>query len=372
MSHFSVLVITPEKPTDADLQKTLQPFHEYECTGVDDEYVIDVDVTDEALKAWAEPQKAVRLADGTIVSRYDDSLYHPIGEMDEIKRPKKEFRLPDGAEEIEIPQSEMSSIEGETMEKWAEDYGGWFSREGRWYRHTNPNKKWDWWQVGGRYSGKFAPDYDPNEDPANRQICRLCQGTGTRMDMKVANGCNGCSGTGIETKWPSTWRNHGNQISVEDFYARIDALLNANRQTKAKIWDESAAKYAKRSVANLSFEEARKAWLGVLERARDARGDRPLYRAIDEQPGGTDLRAASFEWDGLPDEFLTREAFIASAVPFSCFAILHEGKWMEKGEMGWFACVSNEKDDGEWRQEIVDVIRASPKTAWLTVVDCHI
>ena len=51
MSHFTVLVITPDN-NPGTLEAALQPFHEYECTGIEDQYVVDVDVTDEVEKAW--------------------------------------------------------------------------------------------------------------------------------------------------------------------------------------------------------------------------------------------------------------------------------------------------------------------------------
>lgn len=41
MSHFTVLVIGPEP------ERQLQKFHEFECTGTDDEFVQDLDVTEE-------------------------------------------------------------------------------------------------------------------------------------------------------------------------------------------------------------------------------------------------------------------------------------------------------------------------------------
>ncbi len=64
---------------------------------------------------------------------------------------------------------------------------------------------WDWYQIGGRYTGVFNPEYDPREDPDNIEICNLCQGTGKREDMVVANGCNGCRGTGRAVKYPTKW-----------------------------------------------------------------------------------------------------------------------------------------------------------------------
>lgn len=71
---------------------------------------------------------------------------------------------------------------------------------------------WDWYQIGGRWSG-VLDGYDPSEDPANKEICYLCNGTGTRTDMVVPNGCNRCSGTGIKEKWPTNWAMHSGDIA---------------------------------------------------------------------------------------------------------------------------------------------------------------
>jgi hypothetical protein len=72
---------------------------------------------------------------------------------------------------------------------------------------------WDWYQVGGRWTGEWS-EYDPTQDPANTQVCTLCNGTGVRPDglerfgeewMQNTGGCNGCKGTGKEAKWPTEW-----------------------------------------------------------------------------------------------------------------------------------------------------------------------
>ena len=44
MSHFVVMVI------GEDPEAELAPFHEFECTGLDDQYVQDVDITEEVLR----------------------------------------------------------------------------------------------------------------------------------------------------------------------------------------------------------------------------------------------------------------------------------------------------------------------------------
>lgn len=98
MSHFSVMVIG----NDFDAQ--LQPFHEYECTGVEDQYVVWVDHTDEVRQAW---------------------------------------------EKADTAQGDIATF--------AQDYFGYEQREvggaQQFGRMTNPNKKWDWWVVGGRWTG---------------------------------------------------------------------------------------------------------------------------------------------------------------------------------------------------------------------------
>ena len=48
MSHFTVAVVLPEY-TKESLEQALQPFHEYECTGVKDEDVKFIPLTPEEL-----------------------------------------------------------------------------------------------------------------------------------------------------------------------------------------------------------------------------------------------------------------------------------------------------------------------------------
>jgi hypothetical protein len=70
---------------------------------------------------------------------------------------------------------------------------------------------WDWYQIGGRWTGLFD-SYDPETDPENTETCTLCAGSGKRPDMTVANGCNGCAGTGTAKKWPTDWKKHPGDI----------------------------------------------------------------------------------------------------------------------------------------------------------------
>lgn len=53
--------------------------------------------------------------------------------------------------------------------------------------------------------------------------------------------------------------------------------------------------------------------------------------------------------------------------------ITPDGEWHERGEMGWWACVSNEKEETDWKDEFKKFICSlDSKNTIVTVVDCHI
>ena len=54
------------------------------------------------------------------------------------------------------------------------------------------------------------------------------------------------------------------------------------------------------------------------------------------------------------------------------FAFVKEGKWYERGEMGWWACVSDEKPMDEWEAEFRRMLITLSEDTLLTLVDCHI
>lgn len=83
----------------------------------------------------------------------------------------------------------------------------------------NPKSKWDWWVVGGRWTG-FLSGTDPEDRPENFEDCFLCNGTGKRDDelgreqrLKDPDyTCNGCKGKGKSLKWPTHWVKEGTHM----------------------------------------------------------------------------------------------------------------------------------------------------------------
>lgn len=56
-------------------------------------------------------------------------------------------------------------------------------------------------------------------------------------------------------------------------------------------------------------------------------------------------------------------------VPFAL--VDPKGRWLEKGEMGWFACVSNEKKPTDWKKQVKAMYEKYPKHI-AVAVDMHI
>ena len=96
------------------------------------------------------------------------------------------------------------------LKEWNGCDGGIDSKGNLYYLSTyNPQSQWDWYVVGGRWSGQLG-GYDVRDYPQNYEVCHLCNGTGTRPDgierfgeawAESNGGCNGCSGEGTRLKW---------------------------------------------------------------------------------------------------------------------------------------------------------------------------
>jgi hypothetical protein len=203
MSHFSMLVVT-ENNSNEDLEKALQPYHEYECTGINDEYVQWVDHTDEVVKEYAEEGRAgVQLPDGRQVCETDKVFYRdPTREEKERIGPMagmgcghgmswasedwgdgRGYRTrildrPENLPPCTIPFKTLYP----SLEAFVKDWHG-YTVERRMHegqettrigRYTNPNAKWDWWVPGGRYNCKLQlrpdeviPSYDKSQPGFN-------------------------------------------------------------------------------------------------------------------------------------------------------------------------------------------------------------
>lgn len=159
MSHFTVAVITAEKPTNEVLTKALQPFHEFECTGNKDKYVVGIDKTAEYQADYQKDTIEAVFKNGAFLGTKYDSIFEtywkrkgPYGRSND-----DEFVLPEGEGfELRTVNTKDHWTFKEYLEKWmgyslTGDYNE-LTPDGKFIVYTNPNKAWDWWVIGGRWS----------------------------------------------------------------------------------------------------------------------------------------------------------------------------------------------------------------------------
>jgi hypothetical protein len=315
MSHFTVLVVTDEPGKEA-IAEILQPYHEFECTGTDDEYVQDLDITEEAGQEY-DTHNCLRLVDheGTLHTPYSDRFFRePTAEEKEADRFRDKVRfVPEGWTEKRMLTKELKSfrdfctdyygikfiVEGDEPDLDSNErhkYGyGIVNSAGEVLKvinRTNPNKKWDWWELGGRWTGDLI-----SRGPS------LTGKPGLMTDPAKPGTCDQC---------------HIGDLDLE-------AMKAKNQEERNQWWKEAE---------------------GLKPEERDWRF-------------------------GIKPE-MTEEEYVNNCSALQTFAILDETGWHEKGEMGWWGCVSNEKDD--WPQlfqaYLAEIMKKPEK--YIAIVDCHI
>lgn len=267
MSHFTVLVSIKDATEDS-LNKALQPFHEYECTGEKDEHVVFV----------------------------------PGESLDDMKaeHDRQLKKYPESTSEI--------------FDVFVDDWYGYELKEGVWGEWTNPNKKWDWWTVGGRWSNM------------------LINKKGER----------------------------GNIFVKSD----IDFDLMKSESVKIKLPNYEKAQEAFGGESFVPWGEMIKDESITREEQIDRYNKQPAVMRFKEAFSNPFVSAEEFFFDR--DSFIKKCEFEG----ISTFAILHNGKWIERGDMGWWGCVSNERSD--WEDTFNKALNEIPDDYYLVVVDCHI
>lgn len=202
----------------------------------------------------------------------------------------------------------------------------------------NPKSKWDWFSLGGRWTGFF----------------------------KLANGATGTLGrSGIMTDPAKPgWADQARKRDIDWDGMRAFAEAEAIRE-HAKV------------TAALDGLPALVGWTRVREQMfpGDIDSARHFYNS---QPGVKALRDGGLgTWD-CPVEtyFLDGEdpagRYIAKRVARAGlpFAICTRDGWMEKGHMGWWAVVTDETAD--WDTLAQMEIANAPDDALFSLYDCHI
>lgn len=151
MSHFAVAVFC-HTDDDAELERRLAPYQENNMGDCPREFLEFNSVEQECRQDYEQNTTSkVKTPDGQLLWPWDETFRVPgtFGHGPNThKIPKGE-----GYEEVDIKVSELYP----TFEEYMEDYEGYKKdpEKGEYGYWENPNAKWDWWRIGGRYSNWF-------------------------------------------------------------------------------------------------------------------------------------------------------------------------------------------------------------------------
>lgn len=295
MSHFTVLV--PAKDEE-DLGRKLLPYHEYETTSIED-YVEFVPAD----------------------MKYLDEMFKEYGE-------------------------------GESFDEFAQDWGGYERNDdGVLGRVTNPNAKWDWWSIGGRWNGLLT----------------------LKKERELAHGAS----MGVDGVMDSHHSKDDYSASVA-LVGDVDWLaMRAEGQTSRRLRHREfneAYEIALRRFENVGgitpdvagrYEE----WCNANPNVKD------VFRSANEFAAAREAfdKLKYFMW-GL-DDFTDLRGDIdeycrARALTYAF--IDEEGRWHQKGEMGWWGVDDKSQATDDYHDAFWQMIDRLQEDTLVYVVDCHI
>lgn len=324
MSHFTVLVIGD------NVEAQLQPYHEFECTGTDDQYVQNIDKTQEIRDRM----------NGIETGNYNhETNKYEDGEPESLDEALAWYGLEDRVVESE----DDLDLEGEHKYGYAIVKNDVLVKA---VDRTNPNKKWDWYLVGGRWTGFLK---------LKSNALGLVGEPGL-MTPKAESGYADQAMYGdidwLGMRTEAAIRAQARYRMLSDFFGgSIPVLEKTWKQLQADeslTWDERRAVYH-------SQEPLRKIQSG----ARDT-----------SNPELRDL----LMWLDYESFMMNEEQYVVRAwdKALSTFAIVKDSVWYEKGSMGWFATVSNEMEEDAWLAKYNKLLDSCQPNTLLSVVDCHI
>lgn len=147
MSHYTVGIFTTNQPTDDMIGEILAPYWEGDGRQTDaNPYFEAYDATEEYMNRYlTESVKKCKTPDG--------KLYYPW----EIK---KQDDVINDYEEVNVPLVNLYA----TFEDFMREHMGYeLNEDGRYIYYSNPNAKWDWYQIGGRWDSELLAKLEKDE-----------------------------------------------------------------------------------------------------------------------------------------------------------------------------------------------------------------
>jgi hypothetical protein len=304
MSHFTVLV------TGENCHEALAPFIEQQEEGYEQYFTFQVEATAAELQKEWEKHKA------------SDSEY-----------------------------------QYETLEEYASEYCGHDRNEnGDYGRVRNPNAKWDWYELGGRWSGLLKLYKGATGLKGGRYHVGNIDETGGYVDAAFMR----------DIDW-DTMRAEEKKKGLEYITPFFKAIVN---QPIPEEWHTIRERHGENHGLARETYHAQPA----IKAAKKAKDDFwfTLDEALNICPSYKEIRKESVFTQEAVSKLIEEYAQSRANTAGHTFAVLHDGKWLERGEMGWFGVVSDEKDHDDWAQSFTNFLNSLPPDTFISIVDCHI
>lgn len=360
MSHYAVVVRVSGSVHLTDVRKhveqMLAPYNEQG----DEQYMEFQDKTDEIHDGWNNDSSEQIEFEGKLYFPWDRDLLkavnasrvragkkplerlgssHPDPELDEaIKEAGGVFK--------EVPMNEIY----DSFDEYVRRYHGYeLSPTGKYGYYSNPNAKWDWYEIGGRWTG-YWPTKEGTEDV-------------------------GIGQPGLMTEPAAEGRADVIRIRNVDFES-------AQRKTEERV------------------EKFLKEYADYYETAEEPKGSNPwggprhdglnvgLVDCLDENEITDEMRAKCklVKWDRQPDRYDVvaplpegeeleefKQFLYNQFNDLRGYAYLDKNGWVEPGRMGWWASTdATPETRKEYSQSFIEWLRSGDPDDWIVAVDCHI
>jgi len=358
MSHFTVTVRVPARVDMDDVngyvEEMLTPY--YEQGEDDDDFMEFQDCTDEVNKEWDTLTVTRIELDGKLYGSRDRELVEKTG-LERFGMMYPDPELDAAIAKLGGVKKEISVQEVyDSFGAFVEDYHGYrLNDQGQYGYYTNPNAKWDWWQIGGRWTGHW-----PSKDGAET-------GMGER-----------------------SWANEGEEIPENrvDMIRIKDIDLESADKTTHKTVEEFLTEYqtyyetGDEEKDGHPFSGPRHDGLNV-----------GLVDCLDDDEITDEMRATCRlrKWphqlkDGMDrydviralpegEELEEFKQFLHDSFNrLRTYAYLDEkAGWVEPGQMGWWASNNSDTESRKkYSSGFMPWLRNGNQDDWVVSVDCHI
>ncbi len=269
------------------------------------------------------------------LEKYDEQLETPEYERGVVTQ-KEINDFEEWYKEKGVKYTSIEDLYNKKGKDW--NSNSWKLVDGVWKEFSTYNPKWDWYVIGGRWTGFFKP----------------------KPGKSGELGESGAFGNKPDEGYVDTIRK--GDLDIE--FMRAEAMKKAE-----ETWGTVDSVISSFKEYH-SWEKVRENMFpGQIDAARDFYHDQPIMKAFKTLQGKVVGYMSNIE-----DYRVDKETFVnrAKNSAISTFAIVKDGEWIEKGSMGWFGMSSDKMTQDEWDNKFNSLIDELPDDTILTVVDCHI